>query len=70
MCTDQGVANDVEICARAVICELREQHELAKRLDDGPLRRVTLNLLESSLYAYRFVNTKRRRPTRKALIET
>lgn len=69
MCTDQSVANDVETCVRVVICELREQHELAKRLDDGPLRRVTLNLLESSLYAYRFVSTRRRRPTRKAPIE-
>jgi hypothetical protein len=45
---------------RAIIRELHEQHELAKRLDTGPFRRTTLKLLESSLYAYYFISTKRR----------
>ena len=57
---DRNAPKDIECCLEAVVANLREQHELAKLLDEGPFRPATLMLLECSLYAYRFVAAKRR----------
>jgi len=58
---DRSSGNDIDRCIDAIMGELHQQHELAMQLDDGPLRQATLSLLESSLYVYRFISTKRRK---------
>ena len=58
---DRSGPGDIDYCLEAMVANLREQHELAKLLDEGPFRQATLTLLECSLYAYRFVAAKRRK---------
>jgi len=48
----------IDACIREITIELRLQYDLAKCLDSGPLKRTTLNLLESSLYTYRWISAK------------
>ena len=61
MRVDRDSSDDVEFCLSSILVDLRMQHELAKRLDAGPLRRPTLRLLECSLETYRVISGKRRR---------
>lgn len=56
---DRRMSRATEACMRLVLAELREQHELAKCLDHGPLRHATIKLLECSLATFRLVSGKR-----------
>ena len=56
---DQNSSKDIDCCLQAILVNLREQHELTKLLDEGPLRKATLTLLECSLYSYRSVSAMR-----------
>lgn len=53
---DRRMSRATEACMRIVLAELREQHELAKCLDHGPLRHATITLLECSLATFRLVS--------------
>lgn len=60
MRSNHNSPRQLDLCIEAIVRDLREQHELAKLLDGGPLRKATLKLLECSLFTYRLVNARRR----------
>jgi len=60
VCSERTRTPDADFCMQVIVANLREQHELAKLLDGGPLRQVTMTLLECSLHSYRVASERRR----------
>ena len=53
--------SELERCLSAVVSELREQHDLANRLNDPSFRRAKMMLLECSLSTYQWLAIERMR---------
>jgi len=53
--------SELEHCLSTVVCELREQQDIANRLHDIGFRRTKMVLLEGSLWTYQWLAVERMR---------